>query len=287
MGTHSEGRPFREPGPTASSQPEPSGIAEYARVLWRRKGIVIIVFVLAVGGVLAYCVLSSKTYSATATVLLEPPISQDLTQSQNPNAATTSIVNVQDIIQIMESSSISNIVARTIPNPPSISVSQVGTLATTDIVQMTASSGSPHVAAAAANAYAIAYINFEKGVTKSTFDSAQSQIQNKVNTVQLAISNLTNQIRSTPVGVNLTAGEVQLGDLQNQLTELEDQLQNYQFYATQGTNTEVGRVISAATVPSSPSSPHTIEYVVLAAIFSLIVGIGLALLVNALSARKV
>jgi uncharacterized protein involved in exopolysaccharide biosynthesis len=80
---------------------------------------------------------------------------------------------------------------------------------------------------------------------------------------------------------------VQLGDLENQQTSLENQLQEYQFAATQGTDTEVGRVISTASVPTSASSPHTIEYVIIAAIVSLIVGVGLALLVNSVSNRRV
>lgn len=271
------------PQPAAPAS-ERSGIAEYGRILWDRKWIIIIVFVIGVGGVLGYCVLAGKTYTAEATVLLEPPVSS-LFSAQTANNATTALVNVQDVIQVMQSSSVSNIVAKTIPNPPSVSVAQVGTLATTDVVTVSASAGSPHTAAAAANAYANAYINFERGINKGVFTSAANQVSNKLQTVQLAISNLDDAIRSTPAGVSQTAEEVQLGDLENQQTSLENQLQEYQFAATQGTDTEVGRVISAATPPSSASSPHTVEYVIIAAIISLIVGIGLALLVNAINPR--
>jgi uncharacterized protein involved in exopolysaccharide biosynthesis len=267
-------------------KPEQSGLGEYLRILWRRKWIIILTVVIVVLGVLGYCVIATKTYTATATVLLEPPVSPLLSTAGAANP-TSALVNVADVIQVMESSSISNIVARTIPNPPSISVTQVGTLQTTDIVTVSASSTSPQVAAAAANAYANAYISFEKGITKATFDSAAKQLSNKVDTVQLAISNLTNQIRATPVGVSETANSVELGDLENQLTTLQNELQQDQFYSSQGTSTEVGRVISQATVPTKASSPHTIEYVVLAFIFSLIAGVGLALLVNAVSRRRI
>jgi uncharacterized protein involved in exopolysaccharide biosynthesis len=277
---------FSEAQPAMASSSERSGIAEYGRVLWDRRWIIIIVFVLGVGGVLGYCVIAGKTYTAEATVLLEPPVST-LFSTQTANNATTALVNVQDVIQVMQSSSVSNIVSRTIPNPPSVSVAQVGTLATTDVVTVSASSSSAQTAAAAANAYANAYINFERGINKGVFNSAANQVANKLQTVQLAISNLDSTIRSTPAGVSQAAAEVQLGDLENQQTSLENQLQEYQFAATQGTDTEVGRVISAATVPTSASSPHTLEYVVLAAIFSLILGIGLALLVNAVSNRRV
>jgi uncharacterized protein involved in exopolysaccharide biosynthesis len=277
---------FSEAQPATAGSSERSGIAEYGRVLWDRRWIIIIVFVLGVGGVLGYCVIAGKTYTAETTVLLEPPVST-LFSTQTANNPTTALVNVQDVIQVMQSSSVSNIVSRTIPNPPSVSVAQVGTLATTDVVTVSASSSNAQTAAAAANAYANAYINFERGIDKGVFNSAANQVANKLQTVQLAISNLDSTIRSTPAGISQAAAEVQLGDLENQQTSLENQLQEYQFAATQGTDTEVGRVISAATVPTSASSPHTLEYVVLAAIFSLIFGIGLALLVNAVSNRRV
>jgi uncharacterized protein involved in exopolysaccharide biosynthesis len=272
---------------TELAAPEQSGIAEYARVLWRRKWIIIITTVVAVVGVLGYCVVSTKTYTATATVELLPDVSPLLNQSGSSVNPTVSDVNVSDVIQVIESSSISGIVAKTIPNPPSASASQVGTIDTTDIVNISAGSTSPQTAAAAANAYANSYINYERGINKSVFNSAAAQLTNKVDTVNIAISNLTNQLRAAPAGTNTETTDVQLSNLQDQLTTLQNELQTDQFYATQGTTTEVGRVISAATVPTKPSSPKTVEYTVLALIFGLIAGVGLALLVNAISRRRV
>jgi uncharacterized protein (DUF3084 family) len=40
--------------------------------------------------------------------------------------------------------------------------------------------------------------------------------------------------------------ESQLGQLQAELDTLENQSQEYQFYATQGTNTQLGQVLSPA-----------------------------------------
>jgi succinoglycan biosynthesis transport protein ExoP len=266
-----------EPG--RAPRPEQSGIAEYGRVLWRRKWIVIITAVVVVVVVLGYCVVATKKYSATATVLLYPPVSPLLQQSQNVNP-TAALVNVEDVIQVMESSTISHLVARTIPNPPPISVVQLGTLLTTDTVQMTATASNPQVAAAAANAYANDYINYQRGITKSTFESAAQEIASKLSTLGLAISNLNDQIRAAPAGSSLAVQDVEMSDLTSQQTSLENQEATDQFYATQGQQTEGGQLISAATAPSSPSSPKTTEYVILALIFGLIAGIGLALLLR-------
>ncbi len=259
---------------------EQSGLREYARVLWQKRITVVVVTAICVGLTLGYCVAVKPTYQATATVLLEPAISQTLIQANFPTGAPT-VVNVPDQIEVMESSSIAAIVQRTVPNAPAVTATQVGL---TDVVQISARSHDAHLAAAAANAYARAYISLERRQTIDTFTSAQQQLTNKVNTLEYAISNLNSQIRSAPAGANVTPDETQLGDFQSQLATLQDQLQNYQFYASQGTDQEGGQVISVAAVPSTPASPKTLEWTVLALIFGLILGIGVALLVNAVSA---
>ena len=168
---------------------------------------------------------------------------------------------------------------RSLPGAPSVTATQVGT---TDVVQVSVRSKNAQLATAAANAYANAYIHYEQQQTTDTFTAAQAQVQNKIDTLQLAIANLNAQIRSAPATTNVSPDDTQLGDLQGELTTLQDQLQNYQFYASQGVTTEAGQVISQATVPSKPVSPKTLEWTVLALIFGVILGIGIALLINAL-----
>jgi len=266
---------------TETGYPEPSGLREYAQVLWRKKVIVLVVAAVVVVGTLGYCVLTKPTYEGTASVLLEPAISQTLIQANNPTSITAT-PDVPDGIQVIESANVASLVHKTIPGAPSVTATQVGT---TDVVQVSVRSKDPHAAAAAANQYAKSYIHYEQQQTIDTFSSAQAQLQNKVNTVQLAITNLNAQIKAAPAGTNLTPDETQLGDLQDQLANLQDQLQNYQFYSSQGVTTEVGQVISSATVPTKPVSPKTLEWTVLALIFGVILGIGVALLVNAVAPR--
>ena len=258
---------------------EPSGLREYALLLWRKRVTIVVVTAICVGATLAYCILTKPTYQASASVLLEPPISQTLVEA-NSSSGIAPLADVPDGIQVIESSSVAKLVARSLPGAPAVTATQVGT---TDVVQVSARSKDPKAAAAAANAYAKAYIAFEQKQTQDTFSSAQAQVQNKVDTLQLAIANLNSQIRSAPPTTNVQPDETQLGDLQGQLATLQNQLQNYQFYASQGVTTEAGQVISTATAPDKPVSPKTIEWTVLALIFGLILGIGVALLVNALA----
>jgi polysaccharide biosynthesis transport protein len=260
---------------------EQSGLREYALLLWRKRVIILVTAAICVGATLAYCVLTKPTYQASASVLLEPPISQTLVEA-NSAGAVAPLPDVPDGIEVIESSAVAQLVAKTLPGAPSATATQVGT---TDVVQVSVRSHSAGAAAAAANAYAKAYIRFEQKQTTDTFAAAQSQVQNKIDTIQLAIANLNSEIRAAPATTNVTPDESQLGDLQGELTTLQDQLQNYQFYASQGVTTEAGQVISTATVPSKPASPKPVEWTVLALIFGLILGAGIALLVNALSPK--
>jgi uncharacterized protein involved in exopolysaccharide biosynthesis len=279
---HAGLRAYTEPRQTGEPRyADPSGLREYAQLLWRKRVIVLVVAAICVVGTLGYCLVVKPTYQATASVLLEPPISQTLIQANFPTSVTA-VPNVPDGIEIIESANVAATVDKTIPGAPSVTATQVGT---TDVVQVSVRSKNPHQATVAANAYAKAYIHYEQQQTVATFTSAQAQLQNKVNTVNLAISNLNAQIKAAPAGTNLTPDETQLGDLQDQFATLQDQLQNYQFYSSQGVTTEVGQVISSATVPTKPVSPKTLEWTVLALIFGLILGVGVALLVNAVAPR--
>jgi uncharacterized protein involved in exopolysaccharide biosynthesis len=261
-----------------SAGAEPSGLREYALVLWRKRSIVLVVAAICVVATLGYCLLVKPTYQASASVLLEPPISQTLVEANSP-ASIAPIPNVPDGIEVIESAAVAQLVAKSVPSPPTVTATQVGT---TDVVQVSARSKNAQLATTAANAYANAYIHYEQRQTTDTFSAAQAQVQNKINTLQLAIGNLNSQIRSAPATTNITPDETQLGNLQGQLTTLQNQQQNYQFYASQGVTTEAGQIISTATVPEKPVSPKTLEWTVLALIFGLILGIGVALLVNAI-----
>jgi uncharacterized protein involved in exopolysaccharide biosynthesis len=277
-----------EQGATGSGQAgleragaEQSGLREYGELLWRKKATVIVVAFFCVALTLAYSLVLTPTYEATASVLLEPAISQTLIQANYPTGLAQ-VPNVPDGIEVIESASVAQQVRKQIPNAPSVTATQVGT---TDVVQITAKSTDAALAAQAANAYAHAYITLQQKQTSDIFVSAEQQLQTKINTLGVAISNINTQIRTAPAGTDLTPLESQLGELQSQLGNLQNQLQNYQFFATQGVSNESGQVISSATPPTKPSSPKTAEWTVLALIFGIILGVGVVLLVNALSSE--
>ena len=71
----------RNPDPAGT---EVSGLREYALLLWRKRVTILVVAAICVGATLAYCVLVKPTYEASASVLLEPPISETLVEANSP-----------------------------------------------------------------------------------------------------------------------------------------------------------------------------------------------------------
>ena len=167
-----------------------------------------------------------------------------------------------------------------IPNAPSITATQVGT---TDVVQVTAKSTRCRIGRPNRQCVCPRLRRSQQKQTSDIFVSAEQQLQTKINTLGVAISSINTQIRTASAGTDVTPLESQLGELQSQLGNLQNQLQNYQFFATQGVSNESGQVISSATPPTKPASPKTAEWTVLALIFGVILGVGVVLLVNALS----
>ncbi len=148
----------RNPDPAAT---ELSGLREYALLLWRKRVTILVVAAICVGATLAYCVLIKPTYQASASVLLEPPISETLVEA-NSAGAVAPLPDVPDGIEVIESSAVAQLVAKTLPGAPAVTATQVGT---TNVVQVSVRSHDPQAAAAAANAYAKAYISFEQSQT--------------------------------------------------------------------------------------------------------------------------
>ncbi|HEY1832729.1 MAG TPA: Wzz/FepE/Etk N-terminal domain-containing protein [Acidimicrobiales bacterium] len=256
------------------SSEQTSGLRDYVDFLRRRRLIIIVVTLVFVVLCLAFCAISTPKYTATAKMLLTPTISPTLIEANG--AANTELVDVPSDVQIIESSSVANLVAKSIPSAPDVTAVQVGT---TDVVDVQVSSKHPAVAAAAATAYAKAYLNFEQNQTINTLTDALTLVQKHINTLHIAIVSTQNQITAASPTTNTAALQSELATLNSENTALDNEEANYQFY-TQSGATSSGQILSPAAVPTKASSPKTLEWTFIALILGLVVGLGLALLVE-------
>jgi uncharacterized protein involved in exopolysaccharide biosynthesis len=258
---------------------EPSGLREYAALLWARKITMLVVLAVFVGGTLAYSVISTHKYTATSELLLTPTLSPTLLEA-NGSLAQIQTVDVPSDSTIIESNVIKQLVERTIPNAPDAAVVQVGT---TNVVKISATSTSATTAAAAASAYARAYIKYEQDQTLTTLTNGTDLLTKHLSNVQLAIASLNAKISATTNSGSAAGLETQLQSLNQEQAALEQELANYEFFSSNGGGTQSGQIISFASVPTKPSSPKTLEWTIIAAIAGIIVGVGLAMLLEALA----
>lgn len=246
------------------------GLKEYGALFWRRRAIVIVSVVVLVGLSVAYSVAKTPEYMATAQLELTPQVSAAVLQANNSTVNAAQIVDVPTDIQVIESQTVRNKVLAKLPGAPRVTASEVGT---TNIVNVSATSTNPALAAKAANLYASSYINIQQYEAATSLSNAANIVQTHINSLQSQIQSLQSQAANAS-GNALATITAQIASLQSYQTTLSTQIAQYQTAASLSGGG--GTVVSPATVPTAPSSPKPVEYAVIALVVGLIIGLGLA-----------
>jgi succinoglycan biosynthesis transport protein ExoP len=233
--------------------------------------------VLAVLASVGYCKLQKPEYTGTAQLLLTPQLSTTILQATDPSSNLSNSVATVDVptdTQVIESFSVMRSVAAKVRNPPKVTVGQVGT---TNVVKISTISTSARVAADAANAYANSYLTVQQNQSVSSLASASKLVSTHIAAVNLQIIKLDDQV-ATATGSGAVALESQITPLEAQLSTYQQELAQYNFYAS--LNTGGGQIITPAAVPTSPSSPKTLEDAIISGFLGLLVGLGVVLLLE-------
>jgi polysaccharide biosynthesis transport protein len=234
------------------------------RMLRRRIGVVLLCAVLLPAAALVFSLAQEKEYSATASLLFrDPQLDQKLfgstvfAPSTDParEAATNAKLASLEVVAARTSKALGGQLA------PSEISSQIAVepAGQSDVVSITATDHDPAFAAKLANLFAREFIAFRRDADRSKIASAQDLVQQQ-------ITRLTPSERNTAQGTALRQRAEQLQILA----------------ALQTGNAEL---VQPANVPSSPSSPKTVRNVAIALILGLLIGCGLAVLLERLDRR--
>lgn len=247
-------------------------------IIGRRWKILVAVIVVLVGLTAAYCFTATPKYTATARMLLTPPISPVVSQATSGiSSAQTSYVDVPTQLQVFSSSAVALYVDSRMPKAPPAQVTQVGT---TNVIAIAVTSPHPKVAAAAANLYAAGYLATQMSRTEQQLTTVINSIQSQLQATQTQILTLTAQLKSTTSTAGAAALQSQISVLETNANQFSAQIRNYQ--TAQSENNGGGTILAPATVPSAPSSPKKVQDLVLALIAGLIIGIGAAFVADSL-----
>ncbi|MGH9013434.1 MAG: polysaccharide biosynthesis tyrosine autokinase [Acidimicrobiia bacterium] len=260
--------------------PDPNGetrelsLLDYLRIARRRAWVVALVVLAVVGTAVALTLQQEKVYRAEGEVLLnsrrDNPLS-DQVAPVDPNAAETEI-------RIFESSDIGEAVAEKLGVAPDVSAEQVGE---TDIIEISVESTDPAGAAEAVNAYTEAYIEVGRQRESEAVLEAARKIQGRISEVDRRIGEIDAQVAFTPddergaVAASLQAERDALIEQRLLFRQKLDELDLEAGLASGGP-----RVVKRAVAPENPVRPNPVRNGLVAAGIGLVLGIGLAFVVD-------
>jgi capsular exopolysaccharide synthesis family protein len=248
-------------------------LSEQLWVLWRRKWWIVGVLVITVALAGARLATQTPMYSASANLLLSNASSVDPVTGQ---AVVANAKQAQNEADLAGSSVVAEAASQQLGYPAAVSVSVAPT---SDRVTIKAVDEDPDRAAEIANAFADAYIQVHSdqivdGYTKSV-DALQPQIselQDKISAIDDELAGRPSEDRRTI----LIADRSKLSDQLSSYTEIMDRLDAAASLATISSP----KVIDKATPASEPFEPDVRKTLGLAIAAGLILGIGIAFLVE-------
>jgi polysaccharide biosynthesis transport protein len=232
---------------------EPS-FRTYLHILRQRKWWVGAIAVLGLAASLAFSLTAHKEYSATAQLLVQPTV--DTSGAQQPVTQT----DVQTELQLVTSAPVQQTVRNRLKSTPAVSAAEVGQ---TNVMAITAISGTPSRASLIANVYATAFVQYQQAVASRSLTTAEAQLRSQISSVELQISSLRGNTTSTEAGALL-----------NQEAVLKEQLAQMQVSGA----TETGDValVTPASTPVSPTSPKPVQDALLGFAAGLALGLAVA-----------
>jgi tyrosine-protein kinase len=229
-------------------------------LLRRRKWWVTVCAVLSLGASLAFSFTAHKQYSASAQILVQQTAdSNPVGTVQQPVTAT----DVQTELTLVTSAPVQESVRRQLGSTPAVSASAVGQ---TDVIAISATSGSPSRAAVVANTYARAFVMYRQTVVSQNLAAAEAQLRSQITSLTAQAKWLQNHDPTSP---NVSA-------VINQEAVLKEQLA--QMQVSGAVDTGGVELVTPAQTPTSPSSPKPVQNALLGLAAGLALGVGAAFL---------
>jgi capsular exopolysaccharide synthesis family protein len=234
---------------TEAAQLEEMTLRDYASVLWRRKWIVLLPVAMTTLLAIALSTAQTPMYRASAQVLVKTPATA---YSLGSTGDVLSPRLVENELQAAKGSELIGQLRTVVGIEPALSVS---VSEGSDVFTFTASSASPELAAAAANAYAREYIDRQRTLLLEEYAAR--------------VDVLTEQLAA------IERGETDASRQADYEFELQDLAVSIELARTSGST-----LIDEAMPPSAPYEPNTMRTATLAAVVGLLIGLGAAFMLD-------
>lgn len=239
---------------------------DYLHVLNRRKWIVILVTIVAVGVAIAVSLTTTPRYRATGKLLIAPRLSETLFSPGSGALGVDPRRAVATAIEVLQSGAVAREVSDQLGAP--VKILAVGS-PESDVVAIQAVNTDPGDAAQIVNLYAQTYIRYRQESTLNEILAAQAEVQRKIAQKQTEIEALdaATSPREDPKTLERTG-------LLNQQNLFRNQLDQLQVAAS--LNSGGAQLITPAIPPDEPFDPRPVRTTAFAGVLGLLIGIGCA-----------
>lgn len=254
-------------------------LTDYLSALRRRKWVILLATMAVVTAAVVLSMLETPIYEAKARLSIQPSRSV-FGGSQASTFDPTSFLDTQMLV--LQSKPVTDLVRTKVGGAASVSAAAVGA---TSVVEVSAQSPQPRVAADTANAYVDAYVSFRGKQEADALSSQGAEIQAKIDGLQKQIDDLAGQLGGIGgcTGPNPAPECARRDSLQHdrdslvaQQVPFKQRLDEIQIDRSAGG--AIAQVLTPAVVPTSPVKPTPVRNGILGLALGLVLGIMAALL---------
>ena len=275
------------------SGPDELDLRRRLRLVLSRKWLVLACVVLAGGAAFGASKLQTPVYQAKASLKVQPKATEELFDSNSTRIDSfTQDRNVKTEIKVLESQPIEDIVTSKLGREvPHVRGAQE---AGTNVMLATVVSKDKELATAAANAYALAYTDFRRTQSVQDVLDASKQVDAKVQELQGQLDALDGEIDKLAAQDAARLARDPKGQPSNELASLRAQRSSIsaqqqlfkqkldQLQVDSALKTGGAQLVEEATIPTGPISPKPERNTALGILLGLLVGVGLAFLLDQL-----
>jgi non-specific protein-tyrosine kinase len=256
-------------------------LREYLRVVNRRRWIIIITVLAAIGVSTGMSVLADRVYVGTAQVLVSDPAEGSLF---NPSLVSGLLAGrtLQTQMQVLRSRPIAREVERLLGERAAlIGTTRISGIGDTDVIAVKVESTVPSVARDTANTYAKVYVERRQRQAVDTLLRAGDELQRKAQEKKDQLADLDAQIARLqsapkPDTAQIDGLRTQRNDLESQYARYRDQFDELQIDAA--LRKGGAQIVAEAALPGVPVRPTPVRNGILAMVLGLFIGGGLAFL---------
>jgi non-specific protein-tyrosine kinase len=252
--------------PTGAPSGTPNDLRAYVSVLRRRKWIVILVTLIAVGAAAFYSYRQTPTYESTAQVFVKP---------LNPNQVLQGFsyaISMETEIALVSSPAVAGRAAAIVGDgalePGSVSAASP---VNTNFLDITYTAPTATDAQRWAEAYAEGYIDNRQNEAQKLYDAQTKTIRAELTSLQRDLSEAYNELAQVSSPLQRQQVQQRIDSLNQQI-----QLRTTELAQTPVPTQDSTQLIAPASLPSSPASPDWARNLALAGIAGLVLGIGVA-----------